>query len=54
MAAAAHAANLNDLYAMAQTSDPTFESARFALQAARQQQPEAFAALLPSLSATVT
>jgi outer membrane protein len=52
MAAAANAANLNDLYAMAQTSDPTYESARFALQAARQQQPEAFAALLPSLSAT--
>jgi outer membrane protein len=52
MATSAHAANLNDLYAMAQTSDPTYESARFTLQAARQQQPEAFAALLPSLSAT--
>jgi outer membrane protein len=40
-----------DLYALAQTGDPTFQSARHALEAARQKRPEAFSGLLPLLSA---
>jgi outer membrane protein len=51
-AGAASAADLQDLYVLALTNDPTFQSATFTLQAARQLQPEAFSALLPSLSAT--
>jgi len=51
-AGAASAADLQDLYVLALTNDPTFQSANFTLQAARQLQPEAFSALLPSLSAT--
>jgi outer membrane protein len=47
----AHSADLNDLYVLSLTSDPTFQSATFALQTARQQRPEAFSALLPSLIA---
>jgi outer membrane protein len=52
IASAANAANLLDLYALAVNNDPTFRSATFTLQAARQQRPEAFSALLPTLSAT--
>jgi len=48
----ASAADLQDLYVLALTNDPVFQSAAFALQAARQLKPEAFSALLPSLSAT--
>jgi len=46
------AADLNELYQLALTNDPTFQSASFSLQAARQLRPEAFSALLPSLVAT--
>jgi len=49
-----NAADLIDLYGMAQTSDPTFQSARSALQAAKQKRPEAFSALLPALSASAS
>jgi outer membrane protein len=49
---AANAASLNELYVLALTNDPTFQSAAFALQAAKQQEPEAFAALLPALITT--
>lgn len=41
-----------DLYAQAETGDPTFQSARHALEAAKQKRPEAFSGLLPVLSAT--
>lgn len=51
-ASLAHAADLKDLYGLALTNDPTFQSATFALQAAKQLQPEAFSALLPSLTAS--
>jgi outer membrane protein len=44
--------NLSDLYGLALTNDPTFQSAAFALQAARQLRPEAFSALLPALIGT--
>lgn len=47
-----HADDLNDLYALALINDPTYQSAIFSLQTARQLKPEAFAALLPSLIAT--
>lgn len=45
-------ADLLDLYGQAQTSDPSFQSARFALEAARQKRPEAFSGLLPALVAS--
>ena len=45
------AADLLDLYGLAQTSDPIFQSATHALEAARQKRPEAFSALLPALTA---
>ncbi len=51
-AAVSKSADLMDLYAMAQASDPTFQSARHALEAARQKRPEAFSGLLPALSAS--
>jgi outer membrane protein len=44
--------NLAQLYPAAESGDPTFQSARYALQAAREKQPEAFSALLPSLGAS--
>jgi len=50
-AATARSADLRDLYVLALTNDPTYQSAAFSLQAARQLRPEAFAALLPSLIA---
>jgi outer membrane protein len=46
------AADLRDLYLIALANDPTYQSATFVLQAARQQQPEAFSALLPSIIGT--
>jgi outer membrane protein len=52
--ASAHAEDLRDLYALARTNDPTFQSATFALETARKQQPEAFAALMPSISANAS
>ena len=47
----AKGADLMDLYALAETGDPTFQAARHAFEAARQKRPEAFSALLPLLSA---
>jgi outer membrane protein len=46
------AADLRELYLLALLNDPTYQSAGFALQAARQQRPEAFSALLPSVIGT--
>lgn len=46
------AADLIELYGLAQERDPTYQSARHALEAARQKRPEALSALLPALSAT--
>jgi len=43
-----------DLYGMAQSSDPTFQSARHALEAARQKRPEAFSGLLPALNVSAS
>ena len=40
------------LYQLAQRNDPTFQSARHVLEAARQKRPEAFSGLLPALSVT--
>ena len=47
-----YAADLRELYSLALSNDPTYLSAGFALQAARQQRPEAFSALLPSVTGT--
>jgi outer membrane protein len=52
VARVAKGADLMDLYAMAETGDPTFQSARHALEAAKQKRPEAFSGLLPALSAS--
>jgi outer membrane protein len=52
--AAAHADDLLDVYRLAQTNDPTFESARYALEATRQQVPQALSALLPSVAGSGT
>jgi len=41
-----------DLYQMAQSNDPTFQSARFTYDAARQKRMEALSALLPAVAAT--
>ena len=46
------AADLHELYLLALVNDPTYQSANFVLQAARQQRPEAFSALLPSIIGT--
>jgi outer membrane protein len=46
------AENLMQLYPAAEGADPTFQAAKYALQAAREKQPEAFSALLPSLGAS--
>jgi outer membrane protein len=48
----ARSADLAELYGLAETNDPTFQSARFALEAAKQARPEAFSALLPALNAS--
>jgi outer membrane protein len=47
----ARGADLKDLYVLALSNDPTYQAAAFTLQAAKQLQPEAFSALLPSLIA---
>lgn len=52
--ATARGADLMDLYALAAQSDPTFQSATHALEAAKQKRPEAFSALLPLFSANGT
>jgi outer membrane protein len=52
--AAIYADDLLDVYRLAQTNDPTFESARYALEAARQQVPQALSALLPSVAGSGT
>jgi outer membrane protein len=44
-------ADLMDLYGLAKASDPTFQSAQYTLEAAKQKRPEAFSGLLPALSA---
>lgn len=46
------AADLRELYLIALANDPTYQSSTFVLQAARQQRPEAFSALLPSINGT--
>ena len=51
-AAVGSAADLHELYSLALVNDPTYQSANFVLQAARQQRPEAFSALLPSIIGT--
>jgi outer membrane protein len=51
-AAVGSAADLHELYLLALVNDPTYQSANFVLQAARQQRPEAFSALLPSIIGT--
>jgi outer membrane protein len=43
----ASAADLLDIYRLAQTNDPTFEAARYTLEATRQKLPQARAGLLP-------
>lgn len=43
--------DLATLYTLARQNDPTFQSARFAFEAAKEKKPEAFSALLPSLGA---
>jgi outer membrane protein len=45
---------LSELYGSARDNDPTFQSARYALEAAKQKRPEAFSALLPSLIANAS
>jgi outer membrane protein len=52
IAQVAFAEDLHELYLRALTNDPTYQSANFVLQAARQQRPEAFSALLPSIVGT--
>ncbi|MHB1677398.1 MAG: TolC family outer membrane protein [Sulfuriferula sp.] len=47
----AHGEDLLAVYQLAQQNDPTFEAARYALEATRQKIPEARAGLLPVLSA---
>jgi outer membrane protein len=44
------AADLLEVYHLAQANDPTFDSARYALQAAEQKIPQARAGLLPTLN----
>ena len=48
----ANATDLLQVYRLAQESDPTIASARYALDAARQKIPQARASLLPAASAT--
>jgi outer membrane protein len=54
LAPRAKPADLVDLYTLAQANDPTFQSARHTLEAAKQKKPEAFSALLPIISANAT
>lgn len=46
----AHAIDLLQVYRLAQSNDPTFESARYAFTAAQQKSPQARAGLLPVIS----
>lgn len=46
----AHAADLLDVYRLALRNDPTFEVARYTLNAAKEKYPQAVAGLLPALS----
>lgn len=48
----ASAADLLDIYRLAQTNDPTFEAARYTLEAAQQKLPQARAGLLPVVTAS--
>jgi outer membrane protein len=52
VSARGEADDLRDLYRLALTNDPTFQSATFTLQTARHLKPEALAALLPSIVAS--
>ena len=54
IAQSAPAADLLDVYQMARENDPVFQSAKYALDAARQKVPEAISALLPSIGASAT
>lgn len=49
--ATSRADDLATLYTLARQNDATFQSARFAFEAAKEKRPEAFSALLPSLGA---
>lgn len=46
-----HAADLLDVYRLAQTNDPAFEAARYTLEAVQQKLPQARAGLLPVVAA---
>lgn len=47
----AHSADLLDIYRLARHNDPSFEAARYVLQAAQEKVPQARASLLPAVSA---
>jgi len=47
-----NAADLLDVYHLAQANDPTFEAARYTLEAVQQRLPQARAGLLPTLAAS--
>lgn len=47
----ANATDLLDVYHLAQTNDPTFEAARYTLEAVQQRLPQARAGLLPTIAA---
>lgn len=53
-AAPAHGADLMDVYNMALDSDAGIQSARYALEAAKEKVPEAISALLPAIGASAT
>jgi outer membrane protein len=44
------AADLIEVYRLAQINDPTFEVARYTLKAAKEKYPQALAGLLPTVS----
>ncbi|BBP04397.1 outer membrane protein [Sulfuriferula plumbiphila] len=48
----AHSADLLDIYRLAWHNDPSFEAARYVLQAAQEKVPQARASLLPAVSAS--
>lgn len=51
LSAPAYATDIIEAYQLAQSSDPVFESARYALESARQKIPQARAGLLPAANA---
>jgi outer membrane protein len=53
-ASSAHAADLMSIWKDALTSDPTYQSARFDLQATRERIPQAKSALMPQVGASVS